>query len=155
LVGFAASSRTLRHALLFIYKLVGSNIEMTEITDKEMAKRLRENILNVLDLWNSVDKQLEYQSNVPIAQVSSELFNQWADFYYPDSKHFKIAFDKIENEILSDFDKLLNHISDKFPNGIEYISNFIKTNEWLILNNAAKDTINRLNNTAANKVYKK
>ena len=108
--------------------------------------------MNVLDLWNSASKQLEYQKNVPIAQVSSELFNQWNDFYYPDSKHFKLAFNEKEKEILSDFDKVLNHISEKLPDHIEYITDFIKTNEWLILNNASKETINRLKNTVANNI---
>jgi hypothetical protein len=101
-------------------------------------------------LWTSADKQLDYQKNVPIAQVSSELFNQWDDIYYPESKQFLIAFNEKEKKILSDFDKLLRHISRKLPDQIEYITDFVKTNEWLLLHNAAKETLDRLKNTVAN-----
>ena len=125
---------------------------MTEISDKELAIRLRQNILDVLNLWNSKDDQLAYQENVPIAQVSSELFNQWEDLYNPESDSFKLAFDGREREILSDFDKVLNHICIKTMNNLPYITDFVKTNDWLVVNRAAADTKSRLKNTAANRV---
>ncbi len=31
---------------------------MTEIDDIELAKRIRQNVLNVLDLWSSKEEQL-------------------------------------------------------------------------------------------------
>lgn len=103
---------------------------MTDISENEMANTLRKNLLDVLDLWISKEEQLAYQENVPIAQVSSELFNQWEDFYYPESDSFKLAFDERERKILSDFDKILNHINDKTLNNLPYITDFIKTNDW-------------------------
>ncbi len=53
LVGFAASSRTLRHALLFIYKLVVSNLDMK---NKKEFLELR----NVSDYWK--DSLWEYEN---------------------------------------------------------------------------------------------
>ena len=125
---------------------------MSEISENELAKRLRQNVFNVLELWTSKDEQLKYQENVPIAQVSSELFNQWDDFYYPDSDSFKLAFDEKERQILSDFDKILGHICDKTMGNLPYITDFVKTNDWLIVNQAAADTLRRLKNTAANNI---
>ena len=125
---------------------------MSEISENELAKRLRQNVFDVLELWTSKDEQLTYQENVPIAQVSSELFNQWEDFYYPDSDSFTLAFDKKERQILSDFDKILNHICDKTIGNLPYITDFVKTNDWLIVNQAAADTLRRLKNTAANNI---
>ena len=127
---------------------------MTEVDNKELARRLRQNLSDVLDLWTSKDEQMEYQENVPIAQVSVELFCQWVDFYYPETVHFKLAFNDREREILADFDKILNHISDKTPKELPYITDFVKTNDWLVVNQAAIDTMKRLKNTAANKTYK-
>ncbi|ARS35690.1 hypothetical protein [Pontibacter actiniarum] len=125
---------------------------MTDISENEMANTLRKNLLDVLDLWISKEEQLAYQENVPIAQVSSELFNQWEDFYYPESDSFKLAFDERERKILSDFDKILNHINDKTLNNLPYITDFIKTNDWQVVNKAAIDTKKRLKNTAANNI---
>ena len=121
-----------------------------EEEDKEFAIRLRENLLDILDLWTSKDKQIEYQNNVPIADVSAELFCQWDDIYHPETIPFRLAFDEREREILSDFDKLVNHVSDKTPTYLPYITDFIKTNDWLIVNQAAIDTIKRIESTATN-----
>lgn len=125
---------------------------MKEIDDIELAKRIRRNILNVLDLWSSQEEQLEYQENVPIAQVSAELFCQWADdSYHPESRQFKMAFDEKEREILAEFDKTFNSISEKTLNDLPDINDFVKTTEWKIINRAAIETVEKIKNTAANK----
>jgi len=124
---------------------------MTEIDDIELAKRIRQNVLNVLDMWSSKEGQLEYQKNVPIAQVSAELFCQWVDdSYHPDSRQFKMAFNEKEREVLTDFDKTLNFISEKTPNDLPDILEFVKTNEWQIVNQAAIDAVKKIKNTATN-----
>ncbi|MCL6273178.1 hypothetical protein M3P19_04110 [Muricauda sp. 2012CJ35-5] len=128
---------------------------MTEIDDIELANRIRQNVMNILDLWSSKEEQLKYQKNVPIAQVSAELFCQWADdFYHPESTQFKMAFDEKERELLSDFDKTLNDISDKTTNDLPYFDDFVKTKEWKVVNRAAIKTLEKIKNTAANNGYK-
>ena len=125
---------------------------MTEIDDIVLAKRIRQNVLNILDLWSSKEGQLEYQKNAPIAQVSAELFCQWADdSYHPESKQFKMAFNEREREVLADFDKSLNYISEKIPNDLPDISDFVKTTEWQIINHTAIETVKKIKNTAINK----
>ncbi len=57
---------------------------MEKITDLELSKRIRVNLLDVLGLWASKKMQLEYQANVSISQVTAELFFQWDDFYFTD-----------------------------------------------------------------------
>ena len=124
---------------------------MTEIDDTELAKRTRQNIMSILDLWSSKEEQLKYQKNVPIAQVSAELFCQWADdFYHPEPTHFKMAFDEKEREILADFDKTFNDISDKTPNELPYIDDFVKTKEWKVVNQAAINALEKIKNVATN-----
>jgi uncharacterized protein YbaR (Trm112 family) len=125
---------------------------MTEVDDIELARRLRQNLLDVLELWTSKEQQLEYQANVPIAQVTAELICQWADdYYYPETKHFKLAFDENERTVLADFDKVLNNIVDNIPAPLPSLNDFINTNDWLVISQAAIATLTKLNNTAANK----
>jgi len=129
---------------------VDRHIKMTEVDDNEIARRIRQRLIDVLDLWTSMDDQLEYQEKAAIAHISHELFNQWDDWYRPETVHFKLAFDENEREILVDFDKVLNHISDKTPPVLPNITEFVKTNDWLVVNQAAINTLKSIKNTAAN-----
>jgi hypothetical protein len=123
-----------------------------EITEKEFIELNRQNVFGVIDLWSSKESQLDYQKNVPIAQVSAELFRQWEDFYFPDSTDFKQSFSKDELEILSDFDKAINDTADRTPDDLPYIDDFIKTKEWYDMNENAIEIKKRLN-TVGNNVY--
>ncbi|PHN07141.1 hypothetical protein [Flavilitoribacter nigricans] len=116
-----------------------------EIDDTGLAKRIRQNVLDILDLWASKDHQLKYQESVPIAQVSAELFCQWADdLYHPESTQFKMAFSEKERAILTDFDKKFNYISDNTLKNLPDIENFVKTSEWKFINQAAIETLKKL-----------
>jgi hypothetical protein len=128
-------------------------IEMGEkcINQDEFVDLIRNNVFGVIDLWASKDSQIDYQKNVPIAQVSAELFCQWEDFYLPDSKDFKQFFSKEELELLSEFDKALNDTIDKTPQNLPVIEEFIETTEWKTMNSKAIE-INRKLNTVANNV---
>ncbi|WP_421810889.1 hypothetical protein [Flagellimonas sp.] len=121
---------------------------MTENDHKELGKRIRQNVLDVLKLWASKDEQLEYQKNVPIADVSAELFCQWGDdFYHPETPQFRLAFNENERKVLADFDKTFNLISDKTSKNLPNIVDFVKTNEWLILNQAAVEALKKIKAT--------
>ena len=119
--------------------------EDMSITDEEFIDLTRNNVFGVIDLWASEKSQLDYQKDVPIAQVSSELFCQWEDFYYPDSSDFGQAFDKTELGILAEFDKALNETADKTPGNPLPIEEFIKTRAWIDMNIKAIEIKNRLN----------
>jgi len=125
--------------------------EDLSITDTEFTDSTRKNVFGVIDLWASKDNQLDYQKNVPIAQVSAELFCQWEDFYFPDSADFKQAFDYEEFIILAEFDKTLNGMVNKTPQSLPLIEKFIEAEEWKIMNAKAieikkrLDTIGNLN----------
>jgi hypothetical protein len=122
------------------------------IDQKDFAEVMRKNIFEIIELWSSKDKQLDYQDSVPIADVSSELFCQWADSYTPEFIDFREAFNTVELGLLSEFDKELNIISEKTPNRLPEIREFIKTEEWKVLSDKAKEILIELN-TAGNKNY--
>ena len=117
---------------------------------KDFIKVMRKNIFEIIELWSSKDKQLDYQENVPIADVSSELFCQWADTYTPEFIDFRETFNTIELGLLSEFDKELHIISDKKPKPLPEIREFIETAEWKALNDKAKEILIELN-TVGNK----
>jgi len=111
------------------------------IDQKDFVELTRKNIFELIELWSSKDKQLEYQESVPIADVSSELFCQWDDSYTPKSVDFRQAFNNVELGLLSEFDKELNFVSEKTISILPDINKFIETEEWKALNEKAKDIL--------------
>ena len=115
------------------------------MTKEKLSKTIRKNIFELLELWSSKDEQLEYQKNVPIAQVSAELFCQWDDFYHPETEPHKLAFSNIETEIIKKFYAKLDLVSKKTIGHLPYIDEYILTNDWKELNELAKKTLVNLN----------
>ena len=114
------------------------------IDQNDFVGLTRKNIFELIELWSSKDKQLDYQESVPIADVSSEMFCQWDDSYTPKSVDFRQAFTEVELGLLSEFDKELNIISEKTPNRLPEIREFIETEEWTTLNDKAKDILTKM-----------
>jgi hypothetical protein len=117
---------------------------MLDNNDIEFQNRIRENILDSLDLWTSKDKQIDYQKRVPIAQVSAELFCYWEDVYHPEDKYFMQAFNDQERLLLAYFHRTFTKISDATPKVLPYIDKFVQTEEWKKLNLAAIETLNKI-----------
>lgn len=114
---------------------------MTESKSEKIAKQIRQNVLEILELWSSKESQLKFQKDVPTAEVSGELFNLWDDNYYPESDIHKIAFTEKERDALEKFNTLLNIISEKTPQNLPSIEEFILSKEWVELNEFAKEVI--------------
>lgn len=114
------------------------------IDQNDFVELTRKNIFELIELWSSKDKQLDYQESVPIADVSSEMFCQWDDSYTPKSVDFRQAFTEVELGLLSEFDKELSLISNKTPNRLPEINIFVETEEWKTLNDKAKDILTKI-----------
>jgi len=124
--------------------------EDKSISDDEFVDLTRKNVFGVIDLWASKENQLEYQKNVPIAQVSDELFCQWEDFYLSHSDDFKQAFNDEELKILLEFDIVLKETIDKTPQNLPEINEFVETDEWKMMNSKAIEIKKKIN-TVGNK----
>ena len=118
--------------------------EDKSISDYEFIQLTRDSIIGVITLWSSREEQLEYQKSTPNAHLSTELFGQWSDLYTADSEVMTYAFDQHELEMLSKFDSALKGIEEKLIVEIPHIEDFIKTNDWEILNLLAKETLKSL-----------
>ena len=128
------------------------NYEIEQLSYKE---RIRKNVFDVIEMWTSAESQIEYQLNVPIADVSAEIFCQWDDSYHPDSdEHFNRFFENRELKLLAEFDKALNSISNKSTKRLPSIEKYVKTDDWKFLNKKAIE-IDKKIKVVANKIYSK
>lgn len=115
------------------------------ISDDEFLEMTRNSILGVIDMWTSKENQLEFLKELEFAQISEELFIQWHEIYFPDSNDFQQAFNKEELLLLSDFDGALKSIALKTPDNLSSIEEFIKTQEWLEMNQVSIEIRDKLN----------
>ena len=75
------------------------------------------NIINTLQLISSVSQQDQYDRDVPIANVSSELINQWFDdSFFPEKEWIRELFTDNEWKILMEFHDFYDIRVDKLPN---------------------------------------
>jgi hypothetical protein len=113
--------------------------------EMELGQNIRQGLNGILELWASADQQLEYQRNVPTANVSAELFCQWFDDYYNKDNPIMIKeFSQQELEAYNEFNKIISDISDQTPGTMPSIEKFINTSEWNAVNNAAITALKKI-----------
>lgn len=103
----------------------------------------KRNLYEMIELWSSPEEQLNYQKNVPIAQVSHELFNDW-ESYFADRFEFEKFLSKKEIDLFYQFNEAIIKVSDLTPQILPEISEFIKTDEWKIINQKAIEILKKL-----------
>ncbi len=112
---------------------------------KESEKTsFRKNAIELLELLSSLENQLEYQENVPIADVPSELVCMWFDDFYHLTEDFKQAFSASELEVLASFNKFYEFNSKKLPSPEEGLKALQSNESWLEIAKRAKATLNIL-----------
>jgi hypothetical protein len=92
----------------------------------QLGIQCRRNILEALRLLASPDAQLEYQRQVPIADVSAEIFCQWAnDSFWPKNDFIQSLFTAAEWAALVAFNAKFEAIRAQMPRilpGIEELT---------------------------------
>ena len=68
-----------------------------------MNTEFREHMIDLLKTIASPAMQMEYENNVPIANVPAELVCQWFDDFHPETELFKSSFSSGELNELSKF----------------------------------------------------
>lgn len=113
--------------------------------DSESKKSIRNGIINVLELWASKERQLDYQKRSPIADVSSELFCQWIDdCYHLDSLVKGCVFSGVEIAALEEFNEVILQIASTTPIQLPNIDKFMLTEEWKRVHLSAIKTLGKL-----------
>lgn len=86
-----------------------------------LLQRVRNRIIQYLDLAASFEEQKKYQLSVPEVSVPNEVINQWEDWVSPEWKNQLIepVFSKAEREGIEVFSQVLKtvaaDISDRLP----------------------------------------
>ena len=102
----------------------------------------RENVISTLRLLASRDEQLEYQQQVPIAQVSAELFCQWADdHFHPADRRLQALFTPTEWQALLVFHVHFESISSRVPSPLPPIQEFVSHPLWQQLADSAAEAL--------------
>ena len=86
---------------------------MTTDTDRSTTRRL---FRNLLELLSDPDAQLEYEQEVPIANVPAELVEMWfSDHYHPQASWFAESFSAEERAALAGFNGFYSSLVDTLP----------------------------------------
>jgi hypothetical protein len=102
----------------------------------------RSNILDLLQLISSKERQDKYQKDVPYVNIADELICMWFDdCYHPDDNQFKNNFDSNELKILDDFSTYFNQRVPKLPKNYY---DYWESKGWLEVVGKAKETLEKL-----------
>lgn len=72
--------------------------------------------IQTLQLIADIEAQRQYEKNVPIADVPSELICQWFDdYYHPESEEYRLAFTDEELDTMAEFSKFYDSRVEKLP----------------------------------------
>ena len=80
-----------------------------------MAETPRQRVIETLQLLASRDEQMKYRHDVPIADVSAELFCFWDDAFWPDDAKLRADFSESEWTALLRFHSVFERVCRLFP----------------------------------------
>ncbi len=86
--------------------------------------------IEILVLIASYEAQKEYEKNVPIADVPSELVCIWFDDFYNRTPQFEKDFTEKELEMLSEFNSFFDDRVDRLPDSREGLEKLQKSKLW-------------------------
>ena len=110
-----------------------------EISEILLAQRIRNRIIEYLELASSFEEQLAYQANTPIAHVASEVINQWEDSVHDPNDAFfaEPVFSKAEQEAIKAFHGIWDRVAGDTPDPLPELSVLIEGEPWQRLREAA------------------
>lgn len=109
-----------------------------------VASNIRGRVLEVLELIANQQAQFEYQAIATGVHVAHEIFNQWEDYYRPETVEFAAAFTRRELELLREFHGVFEEVAEGTPQILPTIHDFARTEEWRKYSEAARRTLQDL-----------
>ena len=104
--------------------------------------KLRQSVRDVLELISCKERQLEYQRDVPIANVPSELLCMWFDdLYHPRTVLFKNSFTLEEMKYLKAFNEFYDRSADVLP---ETLGELHKSEKWAAIESEPKKVLGQI-----------
>lgn len=107
-------------------------------TQQVVLQRVRNRIIEYLELAGSFAHQREYQSRAPV-NVANEVINQWEDWVRGprDPAFVAPVFSTSEQDAVAQFHHIWNVVADDTPNPLPELEALFDTAEWQRLRDAA------------------
>jgi len=113
--------------------------------DKVLKLRVRNNIMDYLELACSASAQRDYERRVPIAHVPNEMIAQWEDCV-PDQDfewYSEPEFSADEQAAIERFTQVWESVADETPDPMpDTVESLFGTRVWQRLMDAARDALN-------------
>lgn len=115
-----------------------------QISRQLLQQRIRNRIIEYLEIASSAEKQREYERRVPIAQVPNEMINMWADVVDPGNLDWysEPVFSDEENHAVRSFHDVWSDVADATPDPMPHtIEALLGTPTWNRLMVAASEAL--------------
>ena len=109
-----------------------------EPSDQVVRQRIRNRIVEYLELASSFDAQRAYQAAVQVP-VPSEVINQWEDWVPDpgDESFVQPVFSPAEQEAIASFHRVWEEVAAAIPNPLPQLENILVLLAWERLRGAA------------------
>ncbi len=116
-----------------------------DLTPEEVRKLDRANAVDTLTMISNPEAQLEYECNVPVASISSELRCQWLDDFYCHHRlrSFSNSFSSDELALLEEFDAFFDANDPLLPEKPNSIQVWLDDLTWRAIMTKAEETLRR------------
>lgn len=113
------------------------------MTDDIVLGRIRNQIIECLELAASSMEQVAYQAAVPQVHVPNEVINQWEDWVRPDWREYMTPpmFSQDEIGAIADFYGAWDSVVSSTPDPLPSLEVLMGTDEWLQLAQAAASAL--------------
>lgn len=111
----------------------------TEPSRQLLLQRIRNRIIENLEILSSFDEQRDYAVRVPIVYVPYELISSWEDYVSePRPSHFSDpVFSEAERNAIQAFHREWNTAADALPNNYPPFEDVLEAPYWAQLRDAA------------------
>jgi hypothetical protein len=102
-------------------------------------------IIELLRMLASEERQLAYERNVPHVDITAELVCMWFnDFYRPDDAFFQSCFTKDELAALAEFHRFYDEQERILPESVGTVRAWLASPVWQAIMRKANETVSRI-----------
>jgi hypothetical protein len=113
-----------------------------KLSTQLLMQRVRNRIIEYLELASSFESQLEYQEKAPI-HVPNEVINQWEDWVQPklNIEFIEPVFSRSEQNAIAAFNHVWELVASETPDPLPNLKILFMSTEWQLLRSAAADAL--------------
>lgn len=114
-----------------------------DASDRLIEQRIRNRIIEYLELASSFEDQRRYEHDAPVAHVPYEVINQWGDqvWKHPSENPYRLdIYDAAEVEALVLYQEVLEAVARAVPDDYPGLTDVQAMPEWRLLRDTAQHT---------------